>query len=383
MASPLSPIQRHGFGLLPHSSEVGLNLNQPIVIDDDECYEVPREQIPNQFQRSSYARRRKVSPPRVRVDDKRRGNRPRTRSPGDFIDTQRVDLAHRGPSDVSHTDPSVMVPRAQSHTTTSVNQRSRGQRFLDSRDAAVLQGELDRRSAHQLDNGQQSLWNSLRSVPSPQLAPNSAAQGVGKSCSSRPLTSLQRGTRDNPIDLEEETDLDASISDSATFSGWTGVKQAAYGAGEPMDLDPVDWNWASSNAIHAAQVDRDSALARELQDEENHMRQAPAPSRECTVCGDKLPVSALPGLAECSHPPQTCSGCYAGWVAAQLECNGWGGAKCPERECKVKLTYYEIQQTAAPETFLKYDDFMARTALNDDRKFQHLRMLPQPADFPP
>jgi hypothetical protein len=383
VSNPVPPMtdryfRHHGTG--PLRSDAGLNLSRPIVIDDDECYEVLSEQTPNPFQRSSYAPRRMLSPQRVRVANTRRGNRRRTRSPSGPNNSQGINVTHKGPPNVSYSGPSEMVPRAQSRTV-SASPKGSGARFLDSRDATVLQGELDRRSAHRLDNGQQqSLWKYLRSVSSPQLAPNSAAQEVGKSSSIRPLTSAQRGTRDNPIDVEEETDLDSSISDRAGFEDRTGIKQAANGAGEPMDLDPTDWNWASSNAIDAAQAGRDTALARQLQVEEDQMQQAPVPTRECTVCDDGFPVSALPSLAACSHPPQTCSGCYAGWVAAQLEGNGWGGAKCPERGCKVKLTYYEIQQTATTEMFQKFDTFIARTALNDDRKLQSFRVLQEQAN---
>jgi hypothetical protein len=66
-------------------------------------------------------------------------------------------------------------------------------------------------------------------------------------------------------------------------------------------------------------------------------------TRECLVCGDSSPIAELPKLAECKHLPQTCSTCYAGWIAAQLQESSWREAKCPESRCHVKMTYNEIQ----------------------------------------
>ncbi|KAF2818264.1 hypothetical protein CC86DRAFT_434951 [Ophiobolus disseminans] len=70
---------------------------------------------------------------------------------------------------------------------------------------------------------------------------------------------------------------------------------------------------------------------------------------ECFVCSDGFSGTELPSLTDCSHPPHTCSGCFA----------DWGEAKCPESNCKVMLTYYEIQQIATSEIFEKYDTFIA------------------------
>lgn len=57
------------------------------------------------------------------------------------------------------------------------------------------------------------------------------------------------------------------------------------------------------------------------------------------------------------------------WIEAQLRGSGWREAKCPEDKCRTKLAYFEIQHTATPETFLQYDTFIARAAINEDRKF--------------
>jgi hypothetical protein len=97
--------------------------------------------------------------------------------------------------------------------------------------------------------------------------------------------------------------------------------------------------------------------------------------RQCLVCSDSFPVAELPMLAECKHLPHTCSTCYAGWIAAQLQGSSWTEARCPESTCYTKMTYSEIQQNAAVEIFQQYDTFIARAALNEDRKLRHSAFL--------
>jgi hypothetical protein len=93
-------------------------------------------------------------------------------------------------------------------------------------------------------------------------------------------------------------------------------------------------------------------------------------TRLCDVCADRHPVTELPFLAECKHQPQTCSSCYTKWIARQLESNGWRGARCPESECNIKLTYNEIRQNTSNGVFQQYDRFITRTALNEDCTFR-------------
>jgi hypothetical protein len=97
--------------------------------------------------------------------------------------------------------------------------------------------------------------------------------------------------------------------------------------------------------------------------------------RQCPVCSDSFPIAELPMLAECKHLPHTCSTCYAGWVAAQLQGSSWMEARCPESTCHTKMTYSEIQQNAPVEIFQQYDTFIARAALNEDRKLRHFALL--------
>jgi hypothetical protein len=94
-------------------------------------------------------------------------------------------------------------------------------------------------------------------------------------------------------------------------------------------------------------------------------------TRECPVCGDSSPIAELPSLASCEHAPQTCSTCYAGWIAAQLQESSWTETRCPEITCNIKLTYDEIQQYAHVDIFQQYDVFLARALLNADCRFRH------------
>jgi hypothetical protein len=144
-------------------------------------------------------------------------------------------------------------------------------------------------------------------------------------------TSAQKGTRENPIDLDSDY-ADPEVSEDPTI-----VRKGVVKAQGQIDLVQEEWSVAT---------------------------------RECSVCGDSCPVSDLPFLTDCKHLPQTCSICYASWTAAQLQGSGWRETKCPESKCDVKLTHIEIQQFASPEIFQQYDTFIARTTLNEDRKWR-------------
>jgi hypothetical protein len=104
----------------------------------------------------------------------------------------------------------------------------------------------------------------------------------GRRSSIRHSASAKKGTRDEPINLDSDDDLDFT------------------------------------------QADLDAILAQELRDKE-----VPMGTRECLVGSESSPVSELPSLAGCYHPPQTCSVCYAKWIAAQLEGSSWREARCP------------------------------------------------------
>ncbi|KAF2867250.1 hypothetical protein BDV95DRAFT_446383, partial [Massariosphaeria phaeospora] len=98
-----------------------------------------------------------------------------------------------------------------------------------------------------------------------------------------------------------------------------------------------------------------------------------ARSRECAVCGDMVAIPDFPALPDCSHEPETCVSCFAGWIASELQGKGWRNIRCPGNECKVPLKHHEVQQYASQEVFEQFDTFSARDALNDDPNFRWCR----------
>jgi hypothetical protein len=150
--------------------------------------------------------------------------------------------------------------------------------------------------------------------------------------SSRNVTSVQQGTRDKPIELASD------------------------------HLDSL----SGHERLIKAQLVSCATLAR---------KEVSVANRECPVCGNSSPVTKFPLLADCKHPPQTCSTCYAKWVAIQLESSSWMDVRCPETKCNVKMSYNEIQLNASFEVFQQYDTFIARAVLNKDRKFRHPAIL--------
>jgi hypothetical protein len=278
-------------------------------------------------------------------------------------------------------------------------------RFLKSRDAALLQEHLDRRLAQQLQQEEDDTFdasNSIYAQPRPATREYPAPRFVkpSRQCNSNRRLHLS-GTQDNPIDLVSDSDLDGSESDGLDFAEHVDVGNTAIDNGGPMDLDnEEDWSndsqwkynpsmlniaktlgmaggWnceqkaqhsGSTDDHHVAQTELDAELAWQLQEEEERNLETSLAIRECPVCTDSFPITTLPSLTDCTHAPQTCTICYAGWVAAQLEGSSWREAKCPESNCKVKLTYDEIQHIATAEVFEQYDTFITRTALNEDRK---------------
>jgi hypothetical protein len=146
--------------------------------------------------------------------------------------------------------------------------------------------------------------------------------------------SVQQGTREEPIDL---------ISDSSDTHPPAVIVQEATRARRR--------NRRAHRLLYTAQ------------------EKVSVANRECLVCGNSTPVTELPSLAGCEHPPQICSTCYSKWITAELQQSNWRESRCPESRCNVELTYNDIQRNASLETFQQYDTFITRAALNEDCKF--------------
>ncbi|KAA8615084.1 IBR domain containing protein [Pyrenophora tritici-repentis] len=173
---------------------------------------------------------------------------------------------------------------------------------------------------------------------------------------SRKRDIAHRGTQTNPIRIDsEQNEARTRIPVRARVQDYT----ARYG--EPMDIDGMD-PFKPQHAIRTySKKSRDSE------------KKAPKRSRDCVVCGDSVQIVDLPSLADCDHQPETCTGCYSGWIAAQLQESGWREVKCPGDGCKVQLSYQEIQAYASPKTFQQYDTFITRAAVGDDPNFRWCR----------
>jgi hypothetical protein len=217
-------------------------------------------------------------------------------------------------SEASHSDLTAHVTQAE----------SRGQAQATT---PMLQEAQDHRIAQRMQHeGEtaQSLFSERIRSAAPQTTHRSTT----------PISRLKRaiarsGTRHDPIDLSSESDEPKETH------------------GEPMELDEVSMT-----------------TFRPPHDQTAQSRQ-----RDCVVCGESVYIFDLPALYQCTHRPETCAECYSGWIAAQLHENNWGEVKCPGDECKTTLSYHDIQAHASPEIFQRYDTYIARAAISQDRKF--------------
>lgn len=332
------------------------NVPQPTIAsksNDASVHTRAQKRIENPFQRHTQVpRKRALLPPRHRAIASPRILRRRSRSPSLSDRSSGGTLTPDSSEEASYSGlfrrdqySEVLHQRPSTASSTS--------RFLDSEDAAQLQERLDRKYALEL---QQQEENQFQNSLFAQL--NAAAHRPEEQRFRRSLgRPVPAGTQDDPIDLDSDSDSDDS--DRVVFTGRQGGVDRTADHDDPMDIDEGP-----------SQEDLDAELAQFLQEEyEDRVRQAGAGTRECVVCGDSCATSGLPSLADCEHPPRTCSECFSGWLTAQLQDSGWRKAKCPDSECTVKLTYHEIQHLATPQIFGQYDSFIARAAISEDRMF--------------
>lgn len=284
-----------------------------------------------------------------------------------------------------------------------------------SRRAAAIQEEEDRRLAEMLQDAydeREDAWEELEDVydepevtslggrQSPTLSQLRDPAGSSPSPSPFRETSrfiandthvatkphVNRGTRDDPIELDSDSDSDSNESYEQAVEDWDRYLDEAAFHGEPMVLDDSSSDDESdtefARRLHEEEEQRlrhesetwmrDAEVARRLhEEEEERIRHEPQTrTRDCAVCGDATPIIDLPSLSSCAHKPETCAGCYAGWIASELGEKGWRNIKCPGGECRVILAHHEVQQYATKEVFEQYDTFAMREALADDPSFR-------------
>ncbi|KAI1324733.1 hypothetical protein F5Y16DRAFT_380233 [Xylariaceae sp. FL0255] len=91
---------------------------------------------------------------------------------------------------------------------------------------------------------------------------------------------------------------------------------------------------------------------------------------ECIICVESIPRRDFPNgriSPTCQHEAQCCRSCLARHLDLQLQSNGSKSFTCPE--CREAIPYASIQEYASPETFMKYDQLMARNGLSEEPNF--------------
>ncbi|KAG9205612.1 hypothetical protein G6514_007217 [Epicoccum nigrum] len=190
-----------------------------------------------------------------------------------------------------------------------------------------------------------------------------------------------RARRTELVTTQEEEDLALAsklqADEDALFENsqkqWTDPRFGTKS--RPIELDRTSSPFQDYTVANENFEPQDAALARqlheeELQAQEERLREAASRTRDCAVCGEATLIIELPSLSSCSHEAQTCSDCYATWIASQLEGNGWQGVKCPGTTCKINLTYEEVKAYAAREVFERYDTLQTHSVLSLDPNFR-------------
>ncbi|UPX13726.1 uncharacterized protein EKO05_0004225 [Ascochyta rabiei] len=212
------------------------------------------------------------------------------------------------------------------------------------------QEEEDRRLAERLQAEEDLLFAETQSRNYP-----SATQALHKDD-----RQSAAGSRSDPVDLDLITSSSAYPREVRNRLIGNQIGKQGY--------KPTLFQSKTDDAAMALQLHKEE---RQAQEERN--RQAALQNHDCAVCGDNTLLIALPSLSSCSHQPEACGGCYALWIASQLEANGWQEVKCPGMSCKVNLTYEEIKAFASEDVFERYDTFKARDALALDPNFRWCR----------
>lgn len=65
--------------------------------------------------------------------------------------------------------------------------------------------------------------------------------------------------------------------------------------------------------------------------------------QKCTVCVDTFPLDDYPSLAACQHETNICQGCFANWVAEQLNETAWDKIECLSSERSTRLTHDDVR----------------------------------------
>ena len=179
-----------------------------------------------------------------------------------------------------------------------------------------------------------------------------------------PRGSANQGTKDDPIALSSDSELDVRETDSMCARRLDQEARDELELQENRIRTQQEADAAMAQALEQEQKDEEKQQQEELErerlrfeeeererlrlEEEERERQR---YRDCAVCGDSIHRADYPSLAYCTHEPETCAECYAGWIASEIKDGSWREIKCPGNKCKVVLENHEIQQFATSEDF--------------------------------
>lgn len=176
--------------------------------------------------------------------------------------------------------------------------------------------------------------------------------------------SANQGTKDDPIALSSDSELDVKETDSMCArrldqeardelelqeNRIRRQQEADATMAQLLEQEQKDEEKKQQEEVERERlrVEEDERERQRLEEEERERRRY----RDCAVCGENIHRADYPSLAYCTHEPETCAECYASWITSEIKDGSWREIKCPGNKCKVVLENHEIQQFATSEDF--------------------------------
>jgi hypothetical protein len=74
---------------------------------------------------------------------------------------------------------------------------------------------------------------------------------------------------------------------------------------------------------------------------------------ECVVCYESFPPWTRGVTKECAHKRTVCKSCLEQHIEVAVKKGGWDTLKCPEEQCKLKLSFEDVKAGASKEVFMR------------------------------
>jgi hypothetical protein len=224
--------------------------------------------------------------------------------------------------------------------------------------------------ARQLQQAEYNVLLEYQALPVPRRPPKRTKTGRNHPISTKenirtsPQGSANQGTKDDPITLSSDSELDVKETDSMCARRLNQEAHDELELRENRIRTQQEADAAMAQALEQEQKDDEKKQQEEtererlrveqeererlrLEEEERERRRY----RDCAVCGENVHRADYPSLAYCAHEPETCAECYASWISSEIKDGSWRAIKCPGNKCKVVLENHEIQQFATSEDF--------------------------------